>query len=104
MADYDAQPDRGTPPEPELSPIQLEADGSDLLAGLNGLAGIVAGGRGVVDLLRDVADFAVQAIPGVEGAGVTLVHTSHGTPQPEAWAATAQFVRDIDAVQYETLH
>jgi GAF domain-containing protein len=104
MADYDAQPDRAAPPEPQLSLTQLEADDSDLNAGLSGLAGIVAGGRGVIDLLRDVAEFAVQAIPGVDGAGVTLVHTLHGTPQPEAWAATAQFVRDIDAVQYETLH
>ncbi len=103
MADYDAQPDRNAPREADLSPTQLEADDSDLLAGLSGLAGIVAGGRGVVDLLRDVAEFAVQAIPGVDGAGVTLVHT-HDTPQPVAWAATAQFVRDIDAVQYETLH
>ncbi len=104
MADYDAQPDRHAPREADLSRTQLEADDSDLLAGLSGLAGIVAGGRGVVELLRDVAEFAVQAIPGVDGAGVTLVHTSHGTPQPEAWAATAQFVRDIDAVQYEALH
>jgi GAF domain-containing protein len=104
MADYDAQPDRSAPLEPELSLTQVEADEDDLNAGLIGLAGIVAGGRGVVDLLSDVAEFAAQAIPGVDGTGVTLVHTSHGTPQPEAWAATAQFVRDIDAVQYETLH
>jgi GAF domain-containing protein len=104
MADYDAQPDRSAPPEPELSLTQREADDSDLLAGLSGLAGITAGGRGVSDLLGDVAEFAAQAIPGVDGAGVTLVHTSHGAPRPEAWAATAQFVRDIDAVQYESLH
>ena len=104
MAEYDAQPDRMAPPERELSHAQLLADDVDLRAGLNGLAGIVAGGRAVVDMLQDVAEFAAQAIPGVDGAGVTLVQTSNGTPQPEAWAATAQFVRDIDAVQYEALH
>ncbi|WP_123029220.1 GAF and ANTAR domain-containing protein [Mycolicibacterium stellerae] len=104
MADYDAQPDRSAPAEPELSMTQLEADESDLHAGLTGLAGITAGGRAVIDLLGDVAEFAAQAIPGVDGAGVTLVQTSHGTPRPEAWAATAQFVREIDAIQYESLH
>jgi GAF domain-containing protein len=101
MADYDAQPDRSTLPETQLSSSQLEADDSDLLAGLTGLAGIVAGGRGVRELLGDVADFAVQAIPGVKGAGVTLLNTSGDSCQPEAWAATAQFVREIDVVQYE---
>ncbi len=72
MAEYDAQPGRpyGTP-DPELSPTQLEADDVDLNAGLIGVARIVAGGRGVVDLLGDVAQFAVHAIPGVDGAGVT---------------------------------
>ena len=104
MADYDAQPGRLPPSEPEISRAQLESDDTDLNAGLTGLAGIVAGGRGVVDLLSDVAEFAAQAIPGVDGAGVTLMDTSQGTPQPDTWAATAQFVRDIDAVQYDTLH
>ncbi len=101
MADYDAQPDRDALPEPPLSLTQREADDSDLHAGLTGLAGIIAGGRGVSELLGDVADFAVQAIPGVDGAGVTLVDMSGGTPRPEAWTATAQFVSDIDVVQYE---
>jgi GAF domain-containing protein len=101
LAEYDAQPGRDARPEPELSPRQLQADDSDLNAGLSGLARIVAGGRSVVDLLRDVAEFAAQAIPGVDGAGVTVVST---TGTPEAWSTTAQFVRDIDAVQYEALH
>jgi len=101
VADYDAQPDRCASQEPELSSTQLEADDSDLHAGLIGLAGIVAGGRGVRELLGDVADFAVQAIPAVKGAGVTLLDSPGDVTQPEAWAATAQFVRDIDVVQYE---
>ena len=42
MADYDAQPGRKAPPEPELSEAQLEADDVDLLAGLTGVAGIVS--------------------------------------------------------------
>jgi GAF domain-containing protein len=101
MADYDAQPDRTVPAEPQLSTAQLEADDSDLQAALSGLAGIVAGGRGVRELLGDVADFAVRAIPAVKGAGVTLLDVSGDVFAPEAWAATAEFVRDIDVVQYE---
>ena len=69
MADYDAQPGRTAPPDAELSPAQLEADEVDLHAGLSGVAGIVAGARGVIEMLGDVAEFAVQAIPGVDGAG-----------------------------------
>ena len=34
MTDYDAQPDRCASPEPQLSSTQLEADDSDLHAGL----------------------------------------------------------------------
>jgi GAF domain-containing protein len=104
MADYDAQPGRPTPMQPELSRAQLEADDVDLHAGLSGVAGIVAGGRGVVDVLHDVAQFAVQAIPGVDGAGVTMIESSAGIPQIQAWAVTADFVREIDTVQYHELH
>jgi hypothetical protein len=64
----------------------------------------VAGRREVPDLLNDVAQFAVQAIPGVDGAGVTLIDADSCTPRAEAWAATPQFVRDIDALQYDVLH
>jgi GAF domain-containing protein len=101
MADYDAQPHRSVSSEPQLSSTQLEADDSDLQAALSGLAGIVAGGRGVRELLGDVADFAQRAIPGVKGAGVTLLDMAGDILAPEAWAATAEFVRDIDVVQYE---
>jgi transcriptional regulator with GAF, ATPase, and Fis domain len=101
MSDYDAQPDRQMPPEPELSAAQQEADHTDLRAGLSGVAGLIAGGRGVRDLLGDVAEFAVQAIPGVDGAGVTLVDMSGDIRRPAAWTATAEFVHDIDIVQYE---
>jgi GAF domain-containing protein len=103
MAEYDAQPGRPAPPEPELSPAQLESDEVDLNAGLSGVARIVAGGRGLVDLLGEVAEFAVQAIPGVDGAGVTTIEPDGGTPRVQAWAATADFVREIDTVQHEEL-
>ena len=104
MADYDAQPGRESPSQPELSAAQLEADEVDLYAGLRGVAGMVAGARGVIDLLGDVAEFAARAIPGVDGAGVALLQPHEGLPRIQTWAATAQFVHDIDTVQYEELH
>jgi GAF domain-containing protein len=103
MAVYDSQPGRPAPSEPGLSPAQQEADDIDLHAGLSGVAGIVAGARGVLDLLGEVAEFAAQAIPGVDGAGVALVETHEGTARIQTWSTTAEFVREIDAVQYENL-
>lgn len=100
MADYDAQPGRPTKAPPELSAAQLESDDTELHAGLKGVAGIVSGARGIVDLLGEVAAFAVQAIPGVEGAGATAIELYGTTPQVDAWAVTADFVREIDTVQY----
>jgi GAF domain-containing protein len=103
MAEYDAQPGRTPPPAPELSPAQFEADELDLHAGLAGVAGIVSGARGVVEMLGDVAEFAVRAIPCVDGAGVTLIHPSDGAPRIETWSVTADFVHQIDTVQYDEL-
>lgn len=101
MADYDAQPGRTT--EPDLSAAQREADEVDLYAGLRGVAGLVAGARGVIDLLGDVAEFAARAIPGVDGAGVTVIDMSGETPSVKTWAVTAQFVEVIDKLQYVAL-
>ena len=104
MADYDAQPGRKPPPEPELSPAQLEADELDLNAGLTGLARIVAGAYSVDEMLAQVAQFGVQSIPGADGAGVTLIHPGHRDPRIVAWSVTTEFVRAIDTLQYEDLH
>jgi GAF domain-containing protein len=104
MADYDAQPGREPPEQPELSPAQREADEADLNAGLSGVAAIVAGARGVIDLLAEVAEFAATAIPDVDGAGVVLIDSASDVSRARTWSTTAEFVRDIDAVQYEDLN
>ncbi len=87
-----------------MSTAQREADEVDLHAGLRGLAGIVAGARGVFELLGEVAEFAAHAIPGVDGAGVALIDAGEGRPTLQTTAATAEFVHEIDAVQYDELH
>jgi GAF domain-containing protein len=46
--------------------------------------------------LTQVAELAVQAIPGAEGAGVTLLETG----RPDTVVASAPFVRELDDIQY----
>jgi GAF domain-containing protein len=103
MPEYDAQPGRTPPPATDLSLAQLESDALDLYAGLAGVAGIVSGARGVAEMLGDVAEFAVRAIPSVDGAGVTLIHPGDGGPRIETGTVTTDFVREIDTVQYDDL-
>ena len=104
VTDYDAQPGRKPPPEPELSPTQLQSDELDLHAGLAGLASIVAGAYSVDEMLGQVAQFAVQFIPGADGAGVTLIQPGHQDLRIQAWSVTSEFVRAIDVLQYEEVH
>jgi GAF domain-containing protein len=107
MDDFEPQPDRKPPPEPELSAAQLQADELDLTAGLIGLAGIVADAASVDEMLGQVAQFAVQAIPGADGAGVSLIHPhdreSADDLRIQAWSVTAEFIQTIDTLQYEKL-
>lgn len=104
MTDYDAQPGRKPPEQPELSTAQRDADEVDLSAGLRGLSGMVAGAHGVSELLGEVAEFAAHAIPGVDGASVALIDAGEGSTTFQTATATAKFVHDIDAVQYGKLH
>jgi GAF domain-containing protein len=86
--------------EPLLTPEQASADADDLRAGLAELAGLVAGTLGLEELLARVASYAVHAIPGADGAGVTLLRVDRPDNRVEALAASAPFVRRIDEIQY----
>ena len=61
----------------------------------------MAGAQGVIDLLRDVAEFAAQAIPGADDVGVALIDPRQGISSVQTWAATAVLVHEIDTVQYD---
>lgn len=89
MTEFDAQPGRETPPQRDLSPTEREADEAQMYAGLNSVAGLVAGAQGVMDLLRHVAVFAERAIPRVDGAGVALIDPRLGIPSAQTCAATS---------------
>lgn len=101
MADFDAQPGRA--PQTDPSVAQREADEVDLRAGLAGVASLVAGARSAAHLVGAVAEFAAHALPGVDGVSIALLPTDDHT-KIQTFAATADFVTEIDRIQYEKLH
>lgn len=98
---------QATGPSGAVSPAQMEADDADLQASLRDLAGLVTGSLGLDGLLAQVATFAAQAIPGADGAGVTLLRFDRASDRAEhrveALAASHPFVAEIDEIQYVTL-
>jgi GAF domain-containing protein len=103
MPDYDTQPGRTPRAQAELTLAQIHADELDLHAGLRGVAGIVAGASKVSEILRDLAEFALTAIPDADGTGVTLARMVSGSPRVQTWAATAAYIEEIETAQYEDL-
>src|ERR1700677_3820698 len=95
--------DVGDAGDQALTSEQVIADVADLRAGIGALAGQVAGSLGLPELLTEVAAFAVRAIPGADGAGVTLLRVDRADNMVEALAASAAFVAEIDEIQYVTL-
>lgn len=63
---------------------------------MSGLAGLLSGQRGLEQTLVRVAELAVRAIPGAQGAGLTLLETD----RPQTVVTTAEFVRQVDDIQY----
>src|SRR3984885_6273598 len=90
-------------PSGSLSALEATADAADLRAGIDDLAGLVAGSLGLPEMLAEVSTFAVHAIPGADGAGVTLLRLDQVDNMVEALAASASFVAEIDEIQYVTL-
>lgn len=78
------------------SDADLSPDDEGLAAGLAGLSGLIAGSQPVEQLLIEVANFARQAVPGADGAGVTMLESG----RPDKIVASAPFVQDVDTIQY----
>lgn len=96
------------PPEAGASPgwpdaEQADADAADLRSGIAGLASLVTGSLGLDELLTRVATFARNAIPGADGAGVTLLDVTGAEHRVDALAASDPFVAEIDEIQYVTV-
>lgn len=70
--------------------------GDDLARSLTELAGLLTGHGSLERTLVRVAQLAVRAIPGAQGAGLTLLERD----RPQTVIATDPFVLEVDDVQY----
>jgi GAF domain-containing protein len=100
MGEFDSDRDE---PAMQLTPDRARHDAPDLQASLTDLAGLVTAGMELQELLARVAGFAARAIPGADGAGVTLLQLNREDNSVEALAASDPFVAEIDELQYVVL-
>ena len=82
--------------ESQRSASERSAEDDDLQEGLAGLSRLATNRLGLEELLTRVARFAVKAIPGADGAGLTLLEAG----RTDTIVATAAFVSEIDDIQY----
>lgn len=78
------------------APSVLDADDDDLLQSLADLSRLSTARLSLEDLLTRVATYAVRAIPGADGAGLTLIESD----RPNTIVKTAPFVMEVDDIQY----
>lgn len=98
--DEDRAEQSGVDAQQELSEPRSEdqrsAEDQDLNESLVALSRLGSRDMGLEDLLRRVATYAVRAIPGADGAGLTLLEEDRA----DTIVATAPFVTEIDDIQY----
>jgi GAF domain-containing protein len=75
---------------------RAEFEDDDLAVSLSALSRLSAARLSLEDLLTEVATFAVRAIPGADGAGLTLIEADRA----DTIVKSAPFVREIDDIQY----
>jgi GAF domain-containing protein len=85
-------------PDPAVVPEEAAADvdDADLAESLMALSKLSAARLSLEDLLTRVATFAVHAIPGADGAGLTLIEHDRS----DTIVKSAAFVREVDDIQY----
>jgi GAF domain-containing protein len=87
------------PPESSdggLFPRAGEQHFEEFQAGIRSLAQLSTGKLTLEEMLTEVAHFAVLVIPGADGAGLTLIEDNRS----DTIVATADFVREVDTIQY----
>ena len=68
----------------------------DLRSSLSSLSNLSTGQLSLEEMLTQVATYAVRAIPGADGAGLTLLEDG----RTDTIVATDPFVTEVDAIQY----
>jgi GAF domain-containing protein len=75
---------------------QTAGEDDNLHASLDALSHLATAQMELTDALTRVAEFAVQAIPGADGAGLTLLEND----RHDTMVASDPFVVQVDAIQY----
>lgn len=98
MDDQDLRevPGAAEPDSPRPEDDVSEDTAAELRSSLAELSQLATAELSLPDMLISVAEFAVRAIPGADGAGVTLLQND----RPDTIVASADFVREVDAIQY----
>lgn len=91
-----AEPTTGGSPR---TPEQEAAEDDDLQRSLTSLSRLAVSRLDLEPLLTRVAQYAVQAIPGADGAGLTLIEEG----RQDTIVVTAPFVREVDDIQYKLM-
>lgn len=81
---------------PPRAKSDLDAGDDDLANSLADLSRLSTARLSLEDLLTKVATYAVQAIPGADGAGLTLIEADRSN----TIVKSAPFVMDVDDIQY----
>lgn len=89
-------PDVEDAQSPDVAERLGAEEDADLRAALFKLAQLATSQVPLTDMLTQVAAFAVRAIPGADGAGLTLLNNG----QAEYVVTSAAFVREIEEIQY----
>lgn len=76
------------------------SEDEDLGASLSDLAALVSSSMSLDALLGLVATYAVTAIPNADGVGICLVESAGDDQSVRARAASSEFAREIDDLQY----
>jgi GAF domain-containing protein len=89
----------GEPADEDGSPAigSTAPEHAELVSSIAALSHLSTGRLTLSDILTEVAELAVYAIPGADGAGLTLTESDRA----DTIVATATFVRDVDSIQYE---
>jgi len=74
----------------------VAVDEGDLTASLAGLSGMLTDHWPLSETLTEIAEFAVQAIPRADGAGLTMLEDDRA----QTVVASVEFVHAVDDVQY----
>ena len=82
--------------EPARDRIPPTRSTTRLTSSLAAFGRLATGRLDLEDTLTKVAEYAVNAIPGADGAGLTLLEDNRA----DTIVATADFVRQVDDIQY----